>query len=258
MHSILSELTSVAPMTIGVIAIAITLAGLLQATTGIGYGLIAGPALVLVDPSFVPSAILFAGLSVTALAAIRELPQVNRKLLVAGVSGRVPGALIGAFLASSLAPAWFGVAFGGLILLAVLISVSSWRVAATPRTVGTAGAISGVMGTLTGVGAPPMAIVMQNQPGPEMRATLSAFLMFGAVLSILALALFGRFGWGDVLRGLILMPFCVLGFWLSGPLIALKSLQRLLRPLVLGVCTAMSFLLLWRSVSALAQGAFAG
>ena len=256
MEPVLAELTSATPMTIGVIAIAITLAGLLLGTTGVGYGLIAGPVLALVEPSFVPGAVLVTGLSVTALTSLRELQQVNRSLLVAGVAGRVPGALLGAFLAAYLAPAWFGIAFGGMILLAVMISITSRRFVASVVSVGTAGVVSGVMGTLTGVGAAPMAIVMQNQPGPEMRATTSAFLLFGAILSILALSLFGRFGWMDVLRGAILVPFCLLGFWLSGPLIALKSFQKFLRPLVLAVCALMSCILLWRSVvSLLEQGA---
>lgn len=237
---------------------AITVAGLLQGTTGIGYGLIAGPVLVLLEPSFIPGAVLVTGLSVTALGAIREMPQVNRPYLVVGVVGRVPGALLAAAVAAYLTPVWFGIAFGAMILFAVLISITTPKLNASRRSVGVAGVVSGFMGTLTGVGAPPLAIVLQKQPGPEMRATMQAFLMIGAVLSILALALFERFGWRDVLRGLILVPFCVLGFWLSGPLIALKSFQRYLRPLVLGVCTAISLMLLWRSISDLTQGALAG
>lgn len=251
---LLAEVLTITPLTAGVIALSITLAGLLQGTTGVGYGLIAGPVLALLEPSFVPAAILVTGLSVTALASLRELPSVNRKLLAAGVAGRLPGAIIGAFLAAYLAPAWFGIVFGVLILLAVLISLTAPKFEANMRTVGFAGVVSGVMGTLTGVGAPPMAIVMQNQSGSEMRATTSAFLLFGAILSILSLAAFGRFGVIDLYRAAFLVPFCVLGFWLSGPLIVLKSLESRLRPIVLIVCALMSLLLLFRSGFSLLGG----
>lgn len=247
MTQVLSELTALSWEGLGLVALAITLAGILQGTTGIGYGLIAGPVLVLVEPSFVPGAVLVTGLCVTLLATLRERSKVNRSLLVSGIVGRAPGAVIGASLTAFLTPAWFGIAFGTLVLLAVFISVAAPRFKATSGSVIGAGVVSGVMGTITGVGAPPLAIVLQNQPGAEMRATLSAFLLFGAVLSILALVAFGRFGLTDLAHSVVLVPFCLLGFWLSGPLIALKALQAYLRPAVLAVCTCMSLLLLIRS-----------
>lgn len=249
--ALIAELSEIAPITYVFVALAITVAGLLQGTTGLGFGLIAGPVLVLVDPGFVPGAVLMTGLSISGLATLRELPNVNRGHLIAGIGGRIPGAMLGAYLAAYLAPAWFGVAFGVMILTAVLISIISPRFKATNGTVATAGMISGVMGTLTSVGAPPMAIVMQNQSGPEMRSTISAFLFFGAIISIASLIVFGRFGWGDAVRSAILIPFCLLGFWLSGPMIKLRTFNARLRPVILTICVVMSVLLLYRSAMSL-------
>lgn len=248
---IVTELLSIPPLTYLIVALAVTAAGLLQATVGIGFGLIASPILVLIDPGFVPGAILMTGLSVTGLTSLRELQQVNWPLLSAGICGRIPGALIGAYLTAFLATEWFGIFFGLSILLAVFISILTPKVKATALTLVTAGTISGFMGTITSVGAPPVAIVMQNQPGPEMRSTTSGFLFFGAIISIGSLFLFGRFGLEDLVRSAMIVPFCLIGFWLSGPLIKLKQFQTQLRPMALSVCALMSLLLLYRSVSSI-------
>lgn len=249
MADALGELAAVPLASYAIFALTITLAGILQGTTGVGYGLIAGPVLVLLDPSFVPGAVLVTGLFVTALTAWRERQFVRWDLLGAGIAGRVPGALLGAWLVLLLSPAAFGIAFGAMVLLAVGISLLGARFEATRASVAAAGVVSGIMGTITSAGAPPMAIVMQNQPSRQMRATVSAFLLLGALISIAALALVDRFGIDDLARALVLIPFCVLGFRLSGPLIGLKALDATLRPLVLSVCAAMSLLLILRSLS---------
>jgi hypothetical protein len=54
-------------------------------------------------------------------------------------------------------------------------------------------------------------------PGPLVRATMGAYFVVGAFLSIVALALFGRFGWHDVELSLKLVPALLLGFALSVP-----------------------------------------
>ena len=103
------------------------------------------------------------------------------------------------------------------------------------------------MGTVTSVGSPPMAIAMQHAPGAQMRATVSAFLLIGAVMSVGFLSLFGAFGVGDVLRALVLVPFAGLGFHLSRYVVSRRELDRYLRPLVLLLCLLASVFLLVRS-----------
>ena len=43
------------------------------------------------------------------------------------------------------------------------------------------------MGSITSIGGPPMALVYQHRTGPELRATLALFFVFGSSLSILLL-----------------------------------------------------------------------
>lgn len=229
-------------------ALAITFAAIVQATTGIGFGLIAAPALLFVDPSLVPGTVILVGALVSLLAAIRELPRVNMRFLLVGLAGRLPGAIAAGFIAAMLSPAYFGIVFGMLILITLVLSVFGGTVRPTLPIVGLAGVLSGFMGTLTSAGAPPMALALQHVKGPEMRATMSAFLLFGAIISMLALAMFGRFGRTDMLHAIILVPFVILGFYLSKFIIYLPGTDRYLRWAVLGLCCCASVVLIVKSV----------
>ena len=81
-----------------------------------------------------------------------------------------------------------------------------------------AGFASGLMGTLTSVGGPPIALVYQNATGPEMRSTLNAYFALGGLLSMAVLGYAGRFGQRELAWGVALLPAVAVGFWLSGAL----------------------------------------
>ena len=111
-----------------------------------------------------------------------------------------------------------------------------------------AGVLSGFMGTLTSVGAPPFAIALQNAPADQMRATMNAVLLLGACVSMASLAAFGSFGWPEILRGLALIPAVLLGFYVARFIIADPRATPWLRPAVLGICVLASFVLLIRAL----------
>ena len=50
-----------------------------------------------------------------------------------------------------------------------------------------AGALSGFMGTIVSIGGPPIALLYQNESGPSLRGTLSAFFVVGVALAIIGL-----------------------------------------------------------------------
>jgi hypothetical protein len=72
------------------------------------------------------------------------------------------------------------------------------------------------MGTASSVGGPPVALVYQDAPGAQMRATLSAFFLFGTLVSLALLVPAGRLGWAEWRAGVTLLPAVMLGFALSG------------------------------------------
>ena len=55
----------------------VVFAAVVQSTSGIGFGLIAAPLLVLIDPKFVPGTVIFLGVSVSFLSALRDMRDVN-------------------------------------------------------------------------------------------------------------------------------------------------------------------------------------
>lgn len=246
-----SDLVSLGGMSVAGILITVVTAAVIQSSTGVGFGLLLSPVLVFIHPALVPGTVLTLGLLVTGLAAIRELKNLNRTLLIAALMGRVPGAIIASAIIALLSPALFEIIFGLMILSGVLFSVMGPQARPSVTTVGIAGLISGFMGTLTSVGAPPMAIAMQRAPGPEMRATLSAFLLFGSLISIVSLSMFGVFGPGDLIGAVILMPFAFLGFTLSRRIIFHPLMERYLRPSVLVLCVCMALMLIVKPLLAI-------
>jgi hypothetical protein len=104
------------------------------------------------------------------------------------------------------------------VLVAVLLTVSAVRVRPTPATLSVAGIVSGVTGTATSIGGPPIALVYQHDPGPRVRSTLGAYFLVGVVISLVALALGGQLDSRDVYAGGALLPFVFAGFLLARPL----------------------------------------
>jgi hypothetical protein len=228
---------------------AVFVAAVLQSVTGMGFGLVVAPILVLVDPRFVPSSVLLLGLLVASLGAIRGRADVAGRELGVALAGRIVGALIaGAALAALSGSTLFSLVFAGLVLVAVWLSVSTWHVRLTPTSLFVAGLSSGVMGTVTAIGAPPMGIVYQHSPAPKVRATLNGFFALGTVASIASLTTFGLFTIEHVVLALRLLPALLAGFWLSRWLTGIVD-RGLMRPLILGVCVVSSLAIVWKAVT---------
>lgn len=207
-------------------ALAVFAGSLVQASTGLGLGMIAAPILLLIDPRLVPGPLLVLALQVSLLIAWRERQSIDRRGLAFAMAGRVPGTVFAGFTISLLPLATYDLVFGALVLVAVLLSASGWRVQATPGNLLTAGFASGYMGTLTSIGAPPLALAYQHGAAASIRATMAAYFVLGSAFSLLVLALFGRFSAGEALAGAIFVPPLLAGFWLSGRVVPRISNRR--------------------------------
>ena len=92
-----------------------------------------------------------------------------------------------------------------------------------------------------------MAIVLQHLSGPELRATMSAYLVGGGVLSVAGLAIGGELRTSQAATAAVLLPAVVVGFALSGPLRRHVDAGRT-RAAVLVVCAVSALALLGRTV----------
>ncbi|MFN2425388.1 MAG: sulfite exporter TauE/SafE family protein [Candidatus Binatia bacterium] len=197
-------------------AVAVAFSAWIQGSVGFGYALVSAPLLALVAPQMVPGPIMLSSMLLSLASAVREHPSIDRRGVSLALLGRIPGVAIGAGALAYLAADTMSVVFGAVVLLAVALSISGLRLPLTTRTLLGTGFVSGVMGTMTSIGGPPIALVYQDAEGPALRATLNTYFALGSAMSIPALALAGHFGRDQLVDGLLLMPATAVGFALSG------------------------------------------
>lgn len=218
-----------------IMALVIGSAAFLQGVGGIGFAMVAAPIAAFFVPEMVPGALLVLGGSVSFLASLREREEIVFPVVGIAVLGRTIGTAVAAVGMTQLPANYLGLLFGVFILLAVLLSASGIRVQPSVGNVSILGIISGIMGTLTSVGAPSLAIAMQALKPAQFRATLGMTLFFGAAFSIVSLAIAGLFTTRDLVLAIALWPFMYLGFRLSNKL-RYKISAKVLRHFLLLFC----------------------
>lgn len=196
--------------------VAVATSAWIQGSVGFGYALVSAPLLALVAPGLVPGPVMLSSLVLSLASGLREHPHIDRRGVSLALVGRVPGVALGAAALARLPQETMDVVFGAVVLAAVALSVSGLRLPLTTRTLLGTGFLSGVMGTMTSIGGPPIALVYQHAEGPELRATLNTYFALGSAMSIAALALAGRFGHRELASGLLMLPATAVGFALSG------------------------------------------
>ncbi|MDJ0613648.1 MAG: sulfite exporter TauE/SafE family protein [Rhizobiaceae bacterium] len=194
----------------------VAFAAIVQMSVGMGFGMLASPLIALVKPEIVPGCIVLIGFSVAISGAWRERENISAQELKMGIGGRIIGSLIALGILIQINDLRiFLLVFGIVMLIAVTMTASGMRVAFTNTNLFGLSVVSGLMGSITAVGAPPMAIIYHQRPPNVVRPTLNAFFASGCVLAILTLSTSGWFGWIDVVATLLLCPAMILGIYLS-------------------------------------------
>ncbi len=186
-----------------------------QATIGFGAGLIAAPLLLLIHPAFAPTPLLAASLVLTVLVAWRERASVDLDGLKFMVTGRAVGTVPAAWLFATISGAAFDALFGILVLLAVGLSLARGGFERSGRNLTLAGIASGMMGTLSSIGGPPVALMYQRAPPNVFRATLGVHLIVGTTMSLLSIWFVGRLGAVELALAGVLVPPVLLGYGMS-------------------------------------------
>lgn len=222
-------------------------ASTVQGSVGFGANLLAAPVFALLDPSLVPGPIFVATAVLTLATALRERDGVDWPLVVTASAGRLPGAIAGAFVLAAMTDRALQLVVGATILVAVALSSGILKLRDNRPTWAGAGLVSGFGATTAAIGGPPIALVLQHRPGPEVRATMGAYFTIGTVITIPSIAAAGRLGWSEVAAGAALVPGSVAGFAMSGPLRRHVDAGRI-RPLVLGLSALAAVVLVVRAL----------
>ena len=195
-----------------VLAVLVVAVGaMIQGSLGFGLGLVSAPALALIDATFIPGPLLLVGVAVTLTVFLRERGAVDWKGMKWAIFGRVIGTIAGGWAVVAFSKDAVIVLVAVLVLAGVLMTSIGWKIKTNRTTLSAAGLVSGVMGTLTSVGGPPMALVYQRETAQKLRATLAGFFLVGATFSLLTLAVSGGMSQHDFALGALMLPGYVIG-----------------------------------------------
>jgi len=206
---------------------------LIQGSIGYGLNLVVVPVAAVVQPAALPAAMIIMALPMTAGSALLEHDHIDRSSVTWMTLGRLPGVVLGAWVVTAVTADVLGIVVGGCVVAAAAMSMFSPSVRVNRSTSVMAGLLGGVMGTASSIGGPPVAILLQNEPGPVLRSTLGAAFLIGVSMSLGALILAGQVeGWHWAL-GVALVPAIGAGLYASRFLHAWLD-AGWIRPCVLG------------------------
>ncbi len=227
-----------------VAALAVVVVGsAVQASIGFGMGLIAAPVLGLIDPAFLPAAVVIIVFPLGIGVALRDRASIDWRGVGLALLGRLPGVVLGAWVVHVVNSQAISAIVAISVLLAAVGSVTKLRFSTSDRNLVIAGMASGFAGTAAGIGGPPMALTYQNADLATLRSTLAAFFTVGSLLSFAALAVSGEVGRRQLGLSALLLPAVGVGLLMSRSTIG-RIPDRFVRPVVLTVCIAAALALL--------------
>ena len=240
-------MTGLSLLVLGLLAVVVFAGALVQAVIGLGIGLLLAPAVALATPELMPELPLWVALFMAVASMFGERQHVDWPALGWAVPARIPGTAVGVWLVVEFSADALGVAVGLVVLAGVVLSLRSVDLTVSRSRLVVAGVISGITGTATSIGGPPLALLFQQREPSMVRATLAVYFAVGAALSLAGLAIAGSLAWAPLWAALLMLPFVGLGIGAGMALRGRVSQQRF-RAGVLGVCALSAVLLLVRSL----------
>ena len=212
--------------------VAAIVGALVQSTIGVGFALIMAPLAAILRPDLLPGALILLAMPLNAWVAVRErhaLDLVGMKWITAG---RVVGGFAGLAMLAVMSARGLNLLIGIATILAVAASLLAPRFTPGRSAFATAGLVTGVTETATGIGGPPLTLVFQHQPPATLRANVAVCFLIGEVLSIGLLVAAGSLGLTQLVAALALVPAVGIGILFSDA--ARRRVEaRALRKLVL-------------------------
>jgi uncharacterized membrane protein YfcA len=224
----------------------ITLGSVLQASTGLGAGLVTVPLLALISLQFIPGPLIFASLALSSLMAWRGRSSIDFRNVKTLTVGLIVGTAAGTLSISAIPFDRAGIVFGILVLLAVALTAAGTEVRHSRANLLGAGVLSGFMGVTASIGAPVLAILYQHEEGKTLRATLAFLYFISSAMMVAFLHFGGRFQLKELQLGLCLIPGFLIGYFLAAPIARILD-RGYSRIAVLVISTASAIVLIARN-----------
>lgn len=234
---------------LGLLVAVVVLGATVQGMVGLGLNLVSAPVVTMVQPSLMPELLLVLAvlLPFYTLARGRAREEVDWGGLGWVLSARVPGTALGVLFLALLPDRAVAVSVAVMVLVGVLLTLRSVEVPVRPVTLTAAGLLSGLAGTATSIGGPPVALLYQHRPPVQIRSTLAVMFTVGSTMSLVGIWLSGHLDTHVLPLALVLVPCLVLGAWLGSRLRGVFP-ESGMRYGVLAVCAASALVLLMRSI----------
>ncbi|MDR9831263.1 sulfite exporter TauE/SafE family protein [Vibrio sp. FNV 38] len=194
----------------------------IQTATGFGMAIVASPLLLYLSPDYIPGPIIIVGLFIALINTYKYRTQISLNSLKQSTIGLLPGTCVGAAILYFIDVAQLSVLLGSTVLIAVAASILPIKMNITPWRLMIAGFFSGFLGTSSGIGGPPMALLLQHQNVNQIRASLAAFFLVSSSLSLLIQI---PIGYMSIKHLLLALPLIPAGY--AGHKLAISVLNRI-------------------------------
>ena len=235
------------PIVLAVLAATLVVGAVVQGFVGLGLALVAAPVTMLLEPALMPDLLLWLAMVFPLVTLAREHDDIDWRGLAWSVSARIPGTAMGVYLLTIFTERTLGVAVALMVLVSVATTARAVVVPVNRSSLVTAGFASGITGTATSIGGPPLALLYQHRSAEQIRSTLGVYFVLGAGLSLVGLGVGGGLEASTFILAVALMPCLLVGFVITRVLRGLVPRDRI-RAAVLTVCAASAVVLLVRSV----------
>jgi uncharacterized membrane protein YfcA len=205
--------------------------GVVAATAGFGFSLVAAPPLLLMYEPVQVTAML---LIITMATRWMLLLDTWRSAKVRTIGAMLPAAWlgigIGILIVHAVQPDYIKLLASLVVIVASLLLMRGWRPrhADAPAAAPFVGLLSGILSPTTGMDGTPVVFLLssRNYDIPSFRSTITLYYYLLIPITILALVQQGLLGWDDLLRALAVVPPVVLGTFLGQRLVKRLSVDR--------------------------------
>ncbi len=196
---------------------------------------IAAPIIVLFRPEWVPVILTIVALVLSLQNTWNQRSGIEWRQLTPAMISRIPGTLLGAWILTLLPTQILQLCVAGMVVVAIVITSFTPPFSATPKHLGIAGFLSGITGTTTSIGGPPMALVMQHGLGHNTRANLSVYFVYSCITSLISYQALGILTLDTWQTGFSFIPVAFAGYFAGK--FSRDWVDERIRPLILALCS---------------------
>lgn len=197
------------------LGVTVFVAAFAQGSAGMGFAMIAAPVVSLVDPTLIPVMLLVLMIPLNAYVGWRERGDLDWRGVKWISLGRFLGTFIGLWILVVVSVYQLSLLIGISTVVAAVVALLAPAFDPNRPGLAAVGLITGITETSTGVGGPPLALAYQHKSGPTLRSTVAACFLVGEVISLVVLGIGGQIDGGTLLVAASLLPFLVLGSFVS-------------------------------------------